>query len=142
MLFKYNSIIYIMYIIEDAWIHIKTFLFHNIKTQGKHLKTYRKDIKTYNEVVKTIPIIKCPITGPQIIHSSRKKSFKYVKLLYHGVQLKRTHNYPRYNTIIEIIGYDGFVPDYYTVFGKEVTTRKNLVVYYKKNIENVKSKLT
>ena len=26
------------YIIEDVWKKIKDFLFHNIKTQGKHLK--------------------------------------------------------------------------------------------------------
>ena len=27
-----------MYIIEDIWREIKTYLFHNIKIHGKHLK--------------------------------------------------------------------------------------------------------
>ena len=40
-----------MYIIDDCWNYIKTFLFDNIKIHGKHLKN-DKHVKNYNNVVK------------------------------------------------------------------------------------------
>ena len=40
-----------MYIIDDCWNYIKTFLFHDIKIHGKHLKN-DKHVKNYNNIVK------------------------------------------------------------------------------------------
>jgi hypothetical protein len=46
-----------MYIPNDIWLIVTSFLFHNIKTQGKHLK---KDpyIKLYNLYINMIFIKK------------------------------------------------------------------------------------
>ena len=44
-----------MYIIEDVWREIKSYLIHNIKIHGKHLKD-DKYVKKYNKVMKQLPI--------------------------------------------------------------------------------------
>ena len=41
-----------MYIINELWYEIKSFMFHDIKKHGKHLKTNDLYVKNYNEVVK------------------------------------------------------------------------------------------
>ena len=132
-----------MYIIDDAWNIIKSFIIHDIKKQGKHLKTQNKDVCNYNEVIKSIPIIKCPHTGPRIIYCSKKRvPWGAVKFLYHGNQLKSNPgSYPKYNTIIEYMQLDTFRPNYYTIFGMDLTTKKNVAHYYQQNIKNAISKL-
>ena len=61
-----------MYIIEDIWREIKTYLFHNIKIHGKHLKN-DKHVINFNKVVKSIPGIYMPRIGPRIVYCSAKK---------------------------------------------------------------------
>ena len=71
-----------MYIINDIWILIKDFLFHNIQKQGKHLKD-NINIKNYNSILKTLPKMYIPRVGPRIIYNSFKREFRLVKFLYH-----------------------------------------------------------
>lgn len=72
-----------MFIIEELWIHIKSFLIHNINVHGKHLlnKPY---IKKYNNVVNNLPKFK-PFDrgdGPYIIYTSATKSCQFIKFVY------------------------------------------------------------
>ena len=62
----------------DIWREIKKYIVHNIKTQGKHLKK-EKSILLFNRTLLSIPRIKPPTSGPQIIISSNN----VVKYLYH-----------------------------------------------------------
>ena len=70
-----------MYIIDDIWVYIKTFLFHNIKTQGKHLKK-DTNIKNYNESIIVFNNILKETTNPRIIMGSLKYNFRTVKFIY------------------------------------------------------------
>ena len=63
-----------MYIIDDCWNYIKTFLFHDIKIHGKHLKN-DKYVKNYNNIIKKY-------NGPRIIYNSAKKGTRIVKFVY------------------------------------------------------------
>lgn len=129
------------YIIDDAWNVIKTYLFHNIKTQGKHLQN-RKHVFLYNKVVKSIPIIKVPMSGPLILYYKTSSNISMAKFLYYGKELSQRNRYPKFNTIIEIIAFDTFRPKYNTLFGMNLTTKNNVSSYYYQNVFNVKSKLT
>ena len=71
-----------MFIIQDVWKHIKSYMFHDIKIHGKHLKNDPYIIK-YNDVMKNIPTPSIPFTGPRIVFSSHAKNIRYVKFLYH-----------------------------------------------------------
>ena len=71
-----------MFIIEDIWKHIKSYMFHDIKIHGKHLKNDPYIIK-YNDIMKNIPRPSIPLNGPRIVFSSHKKNIRYVKFLYH-----------------------------------------------------------
>ena len=64
------------YIIDDVWILIKSFLFHNIKKQGKHLKKEIKHVCLYNKVVKSVPTIVKPVTGPYVVYSLPKNNIQ------------------------------------------------------------------
>ena len=130
------------YIVDEIWNHIKSYMIHNIRAHGKHLKIKNKNVCNYNQVVKSVPIIRAPRTGPRIIHSSAKNSFKTVKLLYHGIQLKnRGRQFPLYNTIIECVSLTPFLPGRFTLFGRRLTTNNTIKAYYYKNIQNAISKL-
>ena len=69
------------WILPELWREIKTYLFHNIKTQGKHLKKDMR-IKNYNKVVESIPRKCIPRHGPKIIYNSATKSFRVAKFCY------------------------------------------------------------
>jgi hypothetical protein len=127
------------YIIDDIWSIVKSFLFHNIKKQGKHLKTKNSNVFLYNEVVKSVPTIIKPVTGPRIVYTSQKD--KVAKFLYYNVQLRLSRSRPLFNTIIEYVMYDAFTPKRLSIC-PDYETKTNLRVFYYKNIENVKSKLT
>ena len=71
-----------MFIVEEIWKHIKSYMFHNIKIHGKHLKN-EPFIINYNNVMKNIPKPGIPFNGPRIVFSSHKKNLRYVKFLYH-----------------------------------------------------------
>lgn len=66
----------------DMWFEIKSFIVHDIKTQGKHLKQ-NKDIICYNNVLKLLPRFYAPKFGPQIVFNSHLNSFRIAKYLYH-----------------------------------------------------------
>jgi len=70
-----------MYLPNDVWLIITSFMFHNIKTQGKHL---RNDpyIKLYNYTIKLMPPLIIPRSGPRILYSSATKNIRFVKFLY------------------------------------------------------------
>jgi hypothetical protein len=73
-----------MFIVEDVWKHIKSFVFHNIKIHGKHLKNEPYNIN-YNHVMKNIPKPSIPFNGPRIIYSSAISSTRFVKYIYHMI---------------------------------------------------------
>ena len=66
-------------IIPELWREIKTYLFHNIKTQGKHFKK-DKHIMQFNEVLLQLPRIHQPHLGARILYRNHK--FPYAKFLY------------------------------------------------------------
>ncbi len=84
-----------MYIIEDVWREIKSYLIHNIKKHGKHLKD-DKYVKQYNEVIKQIPIKYIPASGPRIVYQSNTIIHRCAKFLY-KVQAPCTLSKKRYS---------------------------------------------
>ena len=70
-----------MYIIEDVWNEIKSFLFHNIKIHGKHLKN-DVFVKKFNKVIKSMPLKYIPASGPKIIYQSKLNKYRCAKFLY------------------------------------------------------------
>ena len=94
-----------VWILPELWREIiKPCLFHNIKTQGKHLKndTY---IKKYNEVIKSIPRKYNIKRGNmiRIIYNSATNSFRITKMFYmvpHPRAIKTKSPGP-YNLIVE-----------------------------------------
>ena len=70
-----------VYIVDDVWNHIKTFLFHNIKTQGKHLKN-DKNIICYNNSIRVFKSLLNDVSNPKIIFQSVMKKSRNVKFIY------------------------------------------------------------
>lgn len=70
-----------MFIINEIWLYIKTFIFHNIKIHGKHLKD-DFNIKNYNLAIKHIPNLLKVYEGPRIIYTSTKYNVRFVKFVY------------------------------------------------------------
>ena len=70
-----------MYIINDIWLYIKTFLFHNIKTQGKHLKN-NPNIENYNKSIKIFNTIIEESSNPRIILYPSRNNFRIVRFIY------------------------------------------------------------
>jgi len=94
-----------MYIIEDVWREIKSYLIHNIKKHGKHLKD-DKYVKQYNEVIKQIPIKYIPASGPRIVYQSNTIIHRCAKFLYKvraPCTLSKKRYSLRYKLIIEYI---------------------------------------
>jgi len=57
----------------DIWREIKTYIVHNIKTQGKHLKK-EKSVINFNKTLKNLPTFTPPTSGPQIIFNATVRS--------------------------------------------------------------------
>ena len=129
------------YIIDDVWILIKSFLFHNIKKQGKHLKKEIKHVCLYNKVVKSVPTIIKPVSGPYVVYSLPKNNIQLAKLLYYNVQLRLSRRRPLFNSIVEYVLFDSFIPKRLALFPK-YEGKSNVLKYYHENMQNVKSKLT
>ena len=70
-----------MFIINEIWLYIKTFIFHNIKIHEKHLKD-DFNIKNYNLAIKHIPNLLKVYEGPRIIYTSTKYNVRSVKFVY------------------------------------------------------------
>ena len=103
----------------DIWRELKTYLIHNIKTQGKHLKK-NKDIINFNNVLFDLPRFKPPRNGPWIIYNSNEKPFKITKYLYHIQAFKpRYHLDASGNTIVNVWGGDGKIT--IIVYGKRIS---------------------
>ena len=54
----------------DIWREIKTYIVHNIKTQGKHLKK-EKSVINFNKSLNDLPTFTPPNNGPQIVFNGR-----------------------------------------------------------------------
>ena len=130
-----------MYIINEIWWKIKSYMFHDIKKHGKHLKTNNLNVKNYNKVVKSIPTIVKPSSGPYVIYNSPNKSIRVAKFLYYNVQMRLSRNRPLFNTIIECVLLEQFMPKRLSLY-PEYQGKSNVLQYYYKNLQNVKSKLT
>lgn len=130
-----------MYIINELWYEIKSFMFHDIKKHGKHLKTNDLYVKNYNEVVKSVPTIVKPNNGPYVIYNSATKSIRVAKFLYHNVQMRLSRSRPLYNSIVECVLLNEFMPKRLSLC-REYEGKSNIMKYYYENIQNVKSKLT
>ena len=92
------------WILPELWREIKTYLFHDIKTQGRHLKN-KPFIKTYNNVIESIPkkYTEKGNTFIKIVYNSATKNFRIVKFIYKipTPQSIKTNN-DQYNLVIEI----------------------------------------
>lgn len=56
-------------------------MFHDIKTQGKHLKN-DIFIKLYNYILKHLCPLIIPNIGPRIIYDGSNKKYRFVKFIY------------------------------------------------------------
>ena len=95
------------YIIPELWREIKSFLFHDIKTQAKHLKD-DPHTQEFNNVIKSMPGKYIPSSGPRIIYGSVTKPFRYAKYVYivPGPRAVRYH-LDIYKLIIEVLPFPG-----------------------------------
>jgi len=70
----------------DIWREIKTYIVHNIKTQGKHLKK-EKSVINFNKTLKNLPTFTPPTSGPQIIFnapvSAGRFAVRVARYIYH-----------------------------------------------------------
>ena len=83
-----------IYVIDDVWSYIKTFLFYNIKIHGKHLKI-GKDIQRYNKIIQKFPTLLHVIeSSRKVTYSSATLYYRYVKFIYE-IKYKKI----RYNII-------------------------------------------
>ena len=134
-----------MYITNDLWNEIKSYLFHDINKHGKHLKTNNLFIRKYNKVIKSIPTISQPRYGPKIIFNSITKSVRIARYLYHNIQLRITRMNPLFNTIIETVILENFKENESDLDSSceesEYELKSNAIIYYYDNIDNVKSKI-
>ena len=107
-----------MFFINEIWMKIKEYIFHDIKKQGKHLKNDKNIIK-YNSVMYSIPKPVVSMTGPRIIYTSSRKKTRFIKMIYHIRYNKKNKtiieymvlpdNYVKYNAIYDV----GFRNYYY-----------------------------
>ena len=83
-----------IYVIDDVWNYIKTFLFHDIKIHGKHLHP-DKDIQRYNKIIQKFPTLLHVIASSRkVTYSSATLYYRYVKFIYE-IKYKKI----RYNII-------------------------------------------
>lgn len=129
------------YIIDELWYKIKSFMFHDIKKHGRHLKINDLYVKNYNEVVKSVPTIVKPVTGPYVTYNLHNSSIQVARFLYYNVQLRLSRRRPLFNSVIECVLLDQFIPKRLSMF-PVYEGKSNVLKYYHENIQNVKSKLT
>ena len=70
-----------MFLPDELWLIIKSYMFHDIKTQGKHLKN-DIFIKLYNYNLKQMCPLVIPSNGPRIIYDGKNKKYRFVRFLY------------------------------------------------------------
>jgi hypothetical protein len=87
----------------DIWRELKTYLVHDIKTQGRHLKK-NKDIINFNNALCNLPRIEIPRNGPRIVYSSVKKNFLTIKYLYHVQAFKPKYHLDLSCNVITNVG--------------------------------------
>ena len=104
----------------DIWRELKTYLIHDIKTQGKHLKK-NKDIINFNNALCNLPRIEIPRNGPRIVYSFVKKNFLTIKYLYH-VQAFKSKYHLDSSCIANVWGGDG---------------KLSIIVYKKRSMGNL-----
>lgn len=95
-----------MFLPEDLWREIKSFIIHNIKIHGLHLKN---DIyvKKFNKVLKCIPGKYKPNIGPIIVYGLPKENFRTVKFIYYVPAPRSIEtNGRQYKLIIEYMSLD------------------------------------
>lgn len=123
------------YIIDELWIEIKDYLFHDIKRHGKHLKNDFY-IKKYNKVMENIPRPYVPILGPRILYSGNKQN-RIVKYLYKMLPVALTNDLKETppGTISDIINMSNriiivssLLPDDYNISDYEI--RNDYYNYY------------
>jgi len=90
-----------MFIVDEIWREIKSFLFHDIKIHGKHLKN-DKYVKKFNQVVKNLPVKYIPSAGPRIVYQSSTIVDRCAKFLYR-VQAPCTLSKRRYSLRYKLI---------------------------------------
>ena len=112
-----------MYLIEDAWGIVKSYMFHNINIHGKHLKN-DPFVKKYNETIQNIPKPSVPHNGPRIVYSSMTNSTRFIKFVYHfnfffKKYVRLQNFYLNSRTIIETqLLKDGYDAEYLTYDSK------------------------
>ena len=90
-----------MFFPEDTWREIKSFIFHDIKTHGRHLKN-DTEVKNFNKVTKSIPGKYQPNIGPIIVYGLPNKNFRTVKFIYYVPAPKAIEtNSNKYKLVIE-----------------------------------------
>jgi len=104
-----------MYIIDDVWLYIKCFLFHNIKIHGKHLED-NKDIKKYNSIIKEIPMLLHENDSIRIVYNSAMKPIRIVKFVYVIKHKKIRRLVIEYNIFRE----KDYKKEYYALLNKKI----------------------
>lgn len=100
-----------IYILDDIWNLIKTYIFHDIKLHGKHLKN-DPDVKIYNNIVKNLPKPLISRVGQSITYLRDKNrdvyTFKYYIHIHKNnfIPIIETMPIPKkYNTLFKVYDY-------------------------------------
>ena len=104
----------------DIWRELKTYLVHDIKTQGIHLKK-NKDVINFNNVLYNLPRMEIPRSGGRIVYSSVQKKFPTIKYLYHVQAFKPKYHLDLSDSVIANVG-DG---------------KLSIIVHKKRNMGNL-----
>jgi len=92
------------WVLPELWREIKSYLFHDIKTQGRHLKN-EPFIKKYNTVIQSIPkkYTESGNTFIKIVYNSATNNFRIIKFIYKTPtpQSIKTKN-DQYHLVIEM----------------------------------------
>jgi len=114
----------------DIWLyHIKSYIVHDIKTQGKHLIKSENN-QTFNKTMMELPKKIIPKRGIKIVYTTNTKPYRFVKFLYYG---KKKKNPNRNLAIIEYMSFDYFCPTWWDLrkkhFQKKLS-KKVRDIYY------------
>tara|TARA_B110001452_G_scaffold259444_1_gene255805 strand:- start:679 stop:1077 length:399 start_codon:yes stop_codon:yes gene_type:complete len=100
-----------IYILDDIWNLIKTYIFHDIKLHGKHLKN-DPDVKEYNNILKNLPKPLISRVGQSITYLRDKNrdvyTFKYYVRIYKNnfIPIIETMPIPKnYNILFKVYDY-------------------------------------
>ena len=73
-----------MYFPDGVWREIKTYLIHNIATQGKHFNFEKNPyISQYNKVVYNLPRLTTTLCGPRIVYDSKRRMVTFLYYIMH-----------------------------------------------------------